>query len=600
MNFRRAWRGIWPAIFFLVATGLIVLSLVHRTSPLHWTWSYSHLRWLSGALGILVFGAFVAGLDLRHRRAARQSSPEQTGGVEGDPDPQWLFARQLAGVRQTDNIAAIPSLIRMIIDPAHHRTRTVESISLQGRVIEQEVSLEFTLPPRRSTTGAAAPTRAEEVYVPALLTRKQELIDGLTISDAQGQSLNTLCYDETIELISVALHFMIFSCIVETTPTGEIVPHGRSERDLSWAELLLLQLIYGGKPRTPEAVNEQIGRAFRILRLPDRPAAETERVRWLREFVTTLSQAYPVVLVLPYDGATGRLAISYRRTMIPVLQPEWPRGRLRLALGLRPFKVEVDTALARKSRSYHLQVNGPTTQYLMEQTVRCQVCGGDLTRAGVRPAAPAHLPGHVHADYSAAAVKPYFKLRSKRGQSYAHLYMRGFAAAKGDNLVLSASFGETPPGTLASATITAALACLLIGAIGHAEATGITSDSDVPPLLLALPTLAASWFGFGSDGEAMLRSSLAGRCSLLITGFNSLSAAIVFLVTNRPGERPPPAMPLTVFGMHFPSWWAVLFLIAGANVLYVFTQLAIRSWSYRRLLLRRETDGAHNVSRTFI
>jgi hypothetical protein len=235
----------------------------------------------------------------------------------------------------------------------------------------------------------------------------------------------------------------------------------------------------------------------------------------------------------------------------------------------------------------------------MEQTLGCLVCGGTLTPSGVKDGRNSPDPSHRHQNFATVETeKPYHELRGKRGQSYAHLYMRGFSHAQGESLVLSASFGETPPGTLAGASITALMSCLLIGAIGHAQMTGIDHGGDIPPLLLALPTVAASWFGFVSDTEEVLRSSLAGRCSLILGGVISLVAAALFLVTNRPEHGPHSATPPSLLGMHLPSWWAVLFLVAAANMLYVVIQLLVRTTSYRRLLLRREPAAYDTAAQT--
>ncbi|QXJ22416.1 hypothetical protein AGRA3207_003411 [Actinomadura graeca] len=570
---RTAWAMTWPAVLLILACGLLTAGL-----------SWNGRRWVAIPVGAGIYLLYLFLLNLRHKRAAGGSPPEQRGGHDGKADLPGLFEKQRAALRK-DNLESVPSLVRMIIDPAHFRTRTVESVSLQGRVISQQVTIEFQLP----SPPAGGPERdggAGEIYVPALLVRKPELIDSLAITDSQGQTVTVLSFEETAELLAVALHFLVITC---TAPGREDGRSPRTQRELerSWqAEALLLELIYGFGNRAD--VDKVIAEAFALLGLPG--SAGTERVTWLREFVQMLSQAYPVIAVLPHQDHR-RAVISYRRTLIPSLSIANVRGRLRLALGLRPLKVGVDTALAHNSKSYHLQIDGPGTQYLMEQTLRCASCRTPLTRAGVILPPGRTCPVH-HQRFQSGWGRPYFEMRGKRGQSYAHLYMRGFARVRGENLVLSASFGESPPGTLASATITAAVTCLLIGAIGHAEATGIANDSDIPPLLLALPAVAASWFGFNADGEAVLRSSLAARCSLFVSAIASLIAGSLFLVTERP-EKPVQSVEPDVFGMHLPSWWGLLFVIALVNVLSIAAQLVVRSWSYRRLLLRRENDAAH-------
>jgi hypothetical protein len=598
MKIGRFWAKAWPSALFCATICSTVIALTRFST------SHVVLRWLCAVAGIIAFASLVLCLDLRHRRAARRSPPEQSGGAEGGLDLPGLLHRQRAAVRN-ENLAAIPHLVRMITQPTDYRTRTSESVSLQGLVIEQQVSIEFAFSPETVTVGAppaqpetATPQGLDELYVPVLLPRKNESTDNLVIRDSQDQAISTLCYEETVNLISLALRFLILSCTGRPGGTRRTRPNADQIEKRTQAELLLLNLIYSVATRSPAELEPQIQKAFGLLEINESALddAQLSRVSSLREFVVALSNAYPIIAVIPYDHSTRRLSISYRRTMIPALPRKDRRTQLRLALGLRPFKVKVNTALAQVSKSYHLHILGPGSQYLMEQTLRCAICGRALTRAGVTP--PRNEPDHVHHNYSLIDERPYYEIRGKRGQSYAHLYMRGFDQARGESLVLSASFGETPPGTLASAAITGAMSCLLIGAVGHAQMSGIDDGSDIPPLLLAMPTVAASWFGFASDTEAVLRSSLVGRCSLLLGGITSLLAAALFLVTGRPQDGPQPATTPSLLGMHIPSWWLALFLVAAVNMLYALTQLMIRTSSYRRLLLRREPDGTHTEPRT--
>ena len=547
--------------------------------------------------GIVVYSAYVGVLNRRHLRDARRSPPEQRGGYEGEVSLRGLFEEQRAAL-DADNLAAIPALVQMIVDPARFRIRTMESISLQDRVIEQHITMEFLLSPELDT-GASASGAAREMYIPLLVVRKPALIENLVITAGSGEVLSVLSHEETLKLMSVALHFLVVTCTAGPAPQGSR-PAGEPVTlpvQVWQAEALLLKLIHQMGGVADEDIDRDISVAFQMLGL--RQAGQTpERATWLHEFVRTLSRAYPVIVAMPRSDAR-RTVLSYQRTLIPSLDIAGLRGRLRMALGLRPLRVGVDTALAHNSKAYHLRIEGPTSQYLMEQTLTCQVCHGPLARTGVE--VPACFTDGQHRQwhkdgFPTAADRPHFELRGKRGQSRAYLYMRGFAKAP-QNLMLSASFGEKPPGTLASATITAAVSCLLIGVIGHAESVNADYGSDIPPLLLALPAVAASWFGFNTDSEAILRSSLAARSSLLLGGITSVLAACLFLITKRGGQGPAKLMPPTAFSMHVPGWWFLLFSIATVNTLCVFAQLLVRSWSYRRLLLRKENDGIHSENR---
>jgi hypothetical protein len=583
MTIGRIWAKTWPMALYVVAVGSSAVGFTRfSAAPVA-------LRCLSVPLAIVSFIALVFFLNLRHRRAARRSAPEHSGGADVGLNLKGLIERQRAAVRE-ENLGAIPNLVHMITQPSDFRTRTAETISVQGLVTEQLVSVEFAFP--HESIRADQARGMDELYVPVLVPRKQETTDNLVIRDSQDQIVSTLCYDETVNVLTLALRFLIFSCTKDRRG-GRPELDGQPNENQQQAELLLLNLILSAVPYDPGYLGNQIETAFTWLGIE--AGAEVQRVQWLRQFVTAMSQAYPIIAVVPYDTETHRVSVSYRRTTMHALPRRDRRTQLRLILGLRPIRVRVNTALAQVSKSYHLHVLGPGSQYLMEQTLSCPSCGGTLTRAGI-VGGQDDGGSHTHRDFSLAKKKPYFELRGKRGQAYAHLYMRGFTYTSGETLILSTSFGETPPGTLASATITAAMSCLLIAAVGHAQLLNISHGSDIPPLLLALPAAAASWFGYASDSEAMLRSSLAARCSLVLGGVVSLVGSVVFLITNRAQSGPQPATVPSLLGLQLTSCWNALFLVAVANLLYIVTQLVVRTSSYRRLLLRREPDGYRTAS----
>lgn len=596
--------------------------------PLAWG-GWPVARWAT--LGLVPYVTFIWMLNRHHIRASQISPAEHRGGHDerGKIDLQSLLAVQRAAV-SSDNLGAVPGLIKMIVDPARYRIRTSETVSLEGRTMGQRVSMEFVLPPKYGTTfhraddgdtddaGPAAPdpareaTQSREMYVPALMVPKPTLIDHIVMVDGQGQAVSVLSHEETLELISVSLRFLLMFCSRTRvrTPAPVSVPAARAAQGrrgaalttleepdqrerMQRAELLLLNLVHSIDPHPGPSVDDQIDDALNILELPAE-ARERLYVRWLRDFVRTLSHAYPVIAAMPRPEA-NRLTLVYERTMVPPLDIGWPRERLRLALGLRPLKVTFSTALALSSSTYHLRVDGPPSQYLMEQTITCSVCGGRLSRPGVEclPGTdPRHEQTHQRFADRSGPNRPHYELRSKRGQSFASLYMRGFATT-GEHLRVAVSFGETPPGTLASALATASITCLLVGTIGYAESAGIGNGSDVPPLLLTLPAAAASWFGFTADGDSLLRSSLAARLSLITGAITSLMATALFLLTDHADPRAP-----EVFSVHIWHWWALLFGMATVNLLCIVPPLIVRSWSYRRLLLRKDTDDPHLENRT--
>lgn len=537
-------------------------------------------RSLAGAAAFAGFIAVIILLDRRNQRAEAKAHTRRSGSKADGIDLAWLFERQRAAL-DTENLESIPAFIQLLVDPGSYRTRTIEEVSLRGRVIEQRVSVLF---------GKLPACNGDEAYVPVLTPRKGELIDNLALQNGDGANLSALCHTETMKLVQLALHFLITACLTEISPADADADADSDSiwtADASKAEALFLEIIFG-EVVEEAAIKTKIGRAFEWLNTVSVSAGPgiSNNATWLREFVTQLSTAYPIVISVPIKTRNGRHLVMYSRTVIPSPRVVGFRDRLRLALGLRPLRVGISPLLAYTSKSYHLWIKAPDSQFIMEQALRCRNCGKVLNRHG-QINGPCKNP-HSHSKPSGDA---YCQLQEPHGQNYVHLYMRGFQQSKRANLELMSSFGEVPPGTLGSAAMTAGMAVLLIGTVGHTVIAKGAVDSNLPALLLALPAAAASWFGFTSDSEAVLRSSLAGRCSLMVGGLVSLAAAGIYVLGVGTAHRPS----MRTLGMPLPSWWSVLFLLAAANTLYVFMQLAVRSRIYRRLLLRGELDADHTL-----
>ncbi|WP_248964731.1 hypothetical protein [Sphaerisporangium perillae] len=555
-----------------------------------------HLRpWMAVAcLGFAV--ALVVLRNGRYKRHAKPVTPSPWDGVTMSTMQKVMALRDEA-VR-SDKLTSVPIFLSMLLQPEKSRTRTVETISLEGRVVVQDVRVEMSLSAlegpwsmgtpasgvrgrlRGATAGPQQPSG--EVYAPILTCLKREMVDNFEVRDRDGGSLDILCYEETIQLISSSLHFLIKLALRETHG-GSSVTADRIDR----AVVSFLMPICGRM--SPKASATAIHKGLAYIGIGDDDLSDN--VMWLKEFLATLDQAFPIVVVIPHTMDSQRLQISYRRTMVPPNKSRQARHRLRLTLGLRPVTMQMAPGMAHNSKVYHLQIKAPESQYLMEQTLRCTDCGSKLSNSEIETDG-SQTCSHVKLSQEA---EPYFQLLSKRGQNYAHLYMRGFTGMDWKKIRFTSSFGEVPPGTLASAVVTAATSLFLIGAVALAEARGLPRTSDVPALLLALPAVAASWFGFSSDNEAVLRSSLAARCSLLLGGLTSLAACALFILT-RTVDHTQSIDSVTLMDNEMRWWgWVGLAYLAGVNFGYVLIQLIIRSGAYRRLLRKESVVNDNTV-----
>jgi len=536
----------------------------------------------------LVAGAGLLQLAFRAEVSARVASlRSRDSGNGGDPafqpDVFWLFDQQaeIAGFLPDKDPTLIYGLVELIVNPSRYRTRTVETVSLDQRRIKQRVSIEYTLPEGMSRSNS------QFAYLPILPARKGELVDGFSISDASGMTLPDLAYNETVRLVSVALRLLIFACTNEKGP--------KLSDDASKAEAVLLRVIARRGVLDQSEVERDIRRGLGLIP-SDGPPNPTDLDR-LQKFARALGSAYPIITIVPLGGTLDeRIILRYERTIISRPLARDLKDQIRLRLGLRPYQVVIPVDLALLTGSYHLQVEGPSDQYLMEQYLWCRACMRLLTRrwAGITDG-PAvnesdnsrcfHQDSEIQQDY-------YYRLRRKWGQNYAHLYMRDYFRSRLRNIELLVRFGETPPGTLASAMVTAAAAAVLIGAIGRLISMGNTQTAGgIPALILAFPAIAASWFGFVGDTESVLRTSLAARLCLINTGLLSIVASAIYLlrVPNSAGSRE-----FGLIGIHDPFWIA-LFVLASVNLFYVTSRYFVRTAFYDALLQRGDPDSGHGV-----
>ncbi len=256
----------------------------------------------------------------------------------------------------------------------------------------------------------------------------------------------------------------------------------------------------------------------------------------------------------------------------------------------------VDLALT--AGSYHLRINGPTEKYVVEQILRCTRCRMRLSAnpAASGGAACKHTPHHDKSEDS------HFHLRGRFGQSFTHLYMRGFAnqGHKGNRYEILVRFNETPPGSRASAAVTSLAALTFIWVIGHLLSNHETvSNSDLPALLLALPAIAASWFGLASNNEALVGSSLHARLSLIFTGILSIASVVVYLfqsaATSGSEDFAHSRFHLTLAGVNDIPW-DVLLMLAFIGLLYISWHLLARVRNYMGLISKSDplTDN-HSV-----
>jgi hypothetical protein len=412
---------------------------------------------------------------------------------------------------------------------------------------------------RLSAESKRSPDRLS-LYVPILVPRKGELIDLLNISRSDGSAAASLSYSQTLRVLSLGLHYLLVSGLADANTGVEAF----NNPEFVKAELALLQIIARRGPQDPDsvehAVNSIIDGLAKHFELPDsadNPAVS--RLEQARRYVLHLSERYPIIVSLPYSPQPRR-RLAYERTIPPKPVVTGVPAKLRLWVGLRPHSVRVPITLAAQTDSYHLQIVGPLDHYVHTQFVGCMKCGRRIMPRWRKVDEKSNASRCGHAPVGTDG-RFWDRVRYRAGQNYAHLYMRDFYATnlQSCNIQMRVRFSESPPGVEEQALLASVAVSIALGVIGYVlERSSSQIPSDAPVLFLALPGFAATWFGFTSDGDTILRSSLIARLSLLVTGFLSLAGLSVYLLeADRLGTSWPSAS-WGILGVHDGVWMAIL------------------------------------------
>jgi hypothetical protein len=436
---------------------------------------------------------------------------------------------------------------------------------------------------RLSAESERSPDRLS-LYVPILVPRKGELIDRLQIRRSDGSAAASLSYSQTLRVLSLGLHYLLISGLAAPDTKARAF----NDPEFVKAELALLQIIARRGPQDPEAVEHAVKSAidglrehFKAWNTADDPARSS--LEQAQRYVLHLSERYPIIVSLPYSPQPRR-RLEYERTIPPKPVVRGGPAKMRLWVGLRPHAVQVPITLAAHTDSYHLQIVGPLDHYVHTQFLGCMNCGQRIMPRWRKMEGKSNASKCCHAPVG-TDDKFYDRVRYRAGQNYAHLYMRDFYATnlQSCNIQMRVKFSESPPGVEERALLASVAVTIALGVIGYvSERSSSQIPSDAPALFLALPGFAATWFGFTSDSDTILRSSLIARLSLLITGFLSLAGLAVYLLEAQGLATDWPSATWGILGVN-DGVWMTLLAIALLNTLGIAWTSAARIHHFVRV-----------------
>ena len=236
----------------------------------------------------------------------------------------------------------------------------------------------------------------------------------------------------------------------------------------------------------------------------------------LRRFCDFCADHYFIVVEAELPKGS-RLSLRYRRTV-----PEYGRtadwnDRVRVRLGLSPFRYSIPLKLPFEAPSYHFSMLGVPGQYLAHEALISTQTGEQID-----PTA-----------FDGVSPKPSLQGRHDSGLPYSHLYLRGLHKAEVIDMSTRVEFDEIPPGALGGACVVSVACAVLIwffALIQPGLQKGLASPSDLPALLLAVPAFAATWIGQSVD--RILRSSSSAYMGLAISAVLSIASALLYVANS--------------------------------------------------------------------
>ena len=563
-------------------------------------WTDLALRLLAG-IGVVLCAWFYT--KESYVRELKHSSVRRTLGREVEfLPPRSALALQLrAGtVRPVEPLEA-EIFALAIIEPASLRQRISERYEPGRRTLWQQVNAAIQIPgqlidPEGTIDGPDGPRGASEeeavekavkdrkvtfqslgqIPFPVVIPPKGYLNDELVILDSSGERLSCFSYSEYLLIVASVLRMLLLKAY--NLHNADQLP--RKSRDAERKALACI--MQRGAPSMQEiekAVESIVN--LSIVTDENEPKCDSATLGIAGELVRKLSGRYAIVAPMECTPE-GRMTFEYRRRIVPVLELglnqngirlRWVLDRLSILLGARPVDLTVPLENAPTCQSFHVDIDCPEGLYLRNQ----QLPGIDeyLNRF----------------DRQTATVPPYYRLRRRLGQPYAHLYARAFPAPREGEVLpeFKVSFWEVPPGSLFRAAVVAVSTALLVWLVGWVLPRASNPGTDVPAVILAFPAIAAAWLGFDEKRRRLLEGTLLSRLSLLLSATLALAASGLFMLNSAklPLLHDSIPFPITVsfLGIHEASW-GILVCLSLINSLTIGYVCLLRTWEFRYLAAR--------------
>jgi hypothetical protein len=510
-----------------------------------------------GSLSILLAWAYAAGTSIVRTASLR---PVRQESLAFDVDAIRSYVDEIYG-----DIGASRALYfgRMISQPSDVIERISES--LDARVSTTSIRSTYTVEVfhdpeldaidhrggrRRWWRLDTAPHEAEdeiEMVFPLFLQSKGKLENNLRFLGNDGERISSLTQVSAIGYTAAVMRFLM-------SYSEDINAFKRYRDQIEPKVVQLLASTASPEGSDPVSLDDVIIEIWDLAK-DDPNLSETGSL--VVDLLLACSTKFPVCVVYSYGSRKHevvgrRLRFTVERDSTPgkfatpELKKLWynkVQEAMRLNLGILPTRFVFLLENAERCGSYHLQIEGPKGTYLGRQAF-----------IDVSTGQPIDPPPSQYV------------MLGRGGQSMSHLYVRNgvsFGRLQFMNL-----FYETPPGSLAAATLSSWAAAVLI-LMSLLKPAGGESQTDMVAALFAFPAILAVWAGFERDPGGV-GERLVVRIIRFVSIGLSVAAAFLYVTAGWP-----------TLSKDFQ--WFILFFAAAINAFCASSTWVLRAKIYRTI-----------------
>jgi len=340
---RICWRQIARTLLGAVAFIAWVIVMLGAPARAPGLFGAIEIRWIAACVAI--------GASLILLRIGRLSKIEPPiSGLIGPEVPESptiaeinRALQQVSGKYKNEVLYLFHGILQQ---PSRYLTRVVEKVEAREGCLSLEVVTDYAF--NDATTEMVSAAGENTVLLPLIKLKKNVMLDNLEIQDNDGNHVAALLREEVNGLIASVITNLFRLAFLSNDPEGVGRKLSDAEDRLRWS---LINLACHSDRI------ESVAKAA-ILSLLDHSAvsaADDSSLKTLRAFCDFCADHYLIVVEAELPRGS-RLSMRYCRTVPEYGRTEDWNDRLRVRLGLGPYRYTIPMRLPFEARSYHFSM----------------------------------------------------------------------------------------------------------------------------------------------------------------------------------------------------------------------------------------------------